>query len=840
MSSDTEPTGAEPEAAIERRRANAAREAHRRHDERWRGYATEQQRAHEQALADAEARRADLAAALADLERATRSLIRSRRWALASRLGDLRDRLGRGRDPGKEQRRVEAALTRAAVARRRAAEAGTVAGPVSGPGSGPGTGPGTGPKARSTTAKLPAPPPVPPGAEPAGTRAIFADLGGYLRSATTDPILPAPYDEPARRVIGAMDSLRRVYLRAAARTAADGEASPLVSVVLAAHGTLEDLAAAAAGVTAQTYTAWELVLAGPQAERLAVALGAHDGRIRVVPCAGTPRGPDVGQTAAPAETAGTAGTADAAPVAPGPGAAGTAPGIAGTEPAVAARWADHAAALAAAEGRFVTYLDDRTRWEPDRLAVLVHLLSAPSPAAPSEATPSPAAPSDAAPSDATLPRPRLVYAAEELTATATPAAGDPTDPADHPDHADHADHALVGIRFAPYHRALLENRGTLALTAVVHDRSLTDEHGGPDPSFGAAAGWELLLRLTAHAEVTAVPCLLARTDVTGRGGVAELARHADLLEHDPEAPPAPEVAAVDARHLGPVLELPGAEAVLGDAQLHALPTALRRAGRPRPTTVVIPSYQAPDELALCLGSLLACSPREHLDIVVVDNASDADTQAVLDQHVAAGTIELHRNDRNLGFTQAVNQGILAAGDRDVVLLNNDAVVTPGWLEGLWAALDVVDDAGLVVPRHTLLPGSLAARSHVPCADISREIDVNLSILHANVLDPDPALPDGLTPLSFAPFFAVYVPRRTIDEVGLLNVEHGPHYRSDRLYCDTVRHGARRPIVYTPASKLYHLRRRSTRTLKRTDPALYEAMYVFNDWQRISGGRPAAG
>ena len=38
-----------------------------------------------------------------------------------------------------------------------------------------------------------------------------------------------------------------------------------------------------------------------------------------------------------------------------------------------------------------------------------------------------------------------------------------------------------------------------------------------------------------------------------------------------------------------------------------------------------------------------------------------------------------RNRRNLGFVASVNIGIEAAGGHDVVLLNSDTEVPPGWL-----------------------------------------------------------------------------------------------------------------------------------------------------------------
>ena len=41
-----------------------------------------------------------------------------------------------------------------------------------------------------------------------------------------------------------------------------------------------------------------------------------------------------------------------------------------------------------------------------------------------------------------------------------------------------------------------------------------------------------------------------------------------------------------------------------------------------------------------------------------------------------------RHDQNRGYVAAANAGLAAAGGTFLVLLNNDTVVTPGWLDGL--------------------------------------------------------------------------------------------------------------------------------------------------------------
>jgi GT2 family glycosyltransferase/glycosyltransferase involved in cell wall biosynthesis len=69
-------------------------------------------------------------------------------------------------------------------------------------------------------------------------------------------------------------------------------------------------------------------------------------------------------------------------------------------------------------------------------------------------------------------------------------------------------------------------------------------------------------------------------------------------------------------------------------------------------------------------------------IVVDDHSPEPKLSAWLDRQAADGRITLVRNRRNRGFVASVNIGIEAAGAHDVVLLNSDTEVPPGWIARL--------------------------------------------------------------------------------------------------------------------------------------------------------------
>ena len=60
-------------------------------------------------------------------------------------------------------------------------------------------------------------------------------------------------------------------------------------------------------------------------------------------------------------------------------------------------------------------------------------------------------------------------------------------------------------------------------------------------------------------------------------------------------------------------------------------------------------------------------------------------------------LEVRRNAENLGFTRTVNLGIALAGSADVVFLNSDTLVTPGWLRNLRHAAYSDPEVGTASP-----------------------------------------------------------------------------------------------------------------------------------------------
>ena len=109
----------------------------------------------------------------------------------------------------------------------------------------------------------------------------------------------------------------------------------------------------------------------------------------------------------------------------------------------------------------------------------------------------------------------------------------------------------------------------------------------------------------------------------------------------------------------------------------------------------------------CIESIFQ-NTRKPFELIIVDNGSTDGTveyleSEVLGSHTDAG-IKIIKNNENKGFAGGNNQGMAAAGGEYILLLNNDVVVTPGWLERMLACAGKRPEIGIVGPRSNYVSG----------------------------------------------------------------------------------------------------------------------------------------
>ena len=118
--------------------------------------------------------------------------------------------------------------------------------------------------------------------------------------------------------------------------------------------------------------------------------------------------------------------------------------------------------------------------------------------------------------------------------------------------------------------------------------------------------------------------------------------------------------------------------------------------------VVVPVYNALEDVQACLHSLARCETGFELRALIINDGSDEATTIWLREACAGlGTstaiFELIEHDGNQGYTKAVNTGLKTSTAPYIVTLNSDTIVTPFWLDGLVRCMNSAPEIGVTGP-----------------------------------------------------------------------------------------------------------------------------------------------
>ncbi len=115
-------------------------------------------------------------------------------------------------------------------------------------------------------------------------------------------------------------------------------------------------------------------------------------------------------------------------------------------------------------------------------------------------------------------------------------------------------------------------------------------------------------------------------------------------------------------------------------------------------SIILLTYNHLGYTRLCVESIRRSSPSNHYELIIIDNASTDNTPKYLANLAQThAQIKVVCNPTNRGFAAGNNQGATLATGEYLVFLNNDTIVTPGWLEGLRAHFDNNQKAGMIGP-----------------------------------------------------------------------------------------------------------------------------------------------
>jgi GT2 family glycosyltransferase len=264
--------------------------------------------------------------------------------------------------------------------------------------------------------------------------------------------------------------------------------------------------------------------------------------------------------------------------------------------------------------------------------------------------------------------------------------------------------------------------------------------------------------------------------------------------------------------------------------------------RRRPVDVVMAVHGGATEVLACLDSVLANLPRTSRLIVIDDASPEPELVNALNELAAQKRIHLIRNKRNVGFAGSANAGMLAAAGNDVILLNSDTLVAPGWLEDLRAIVYSAADIGTATPLSndaTILSyPDCAGGNDLPDLQATRRLAVMARQVNAGVAIDIPV----------AVGFCMYIRRACLDAVGLLRADvFAQGYGEENDFCLRARHLGWRHVAapgvfvahiggHSFGVAANHLQARNALLLERLHPGYAKLIAAFVEADPIAPAR----
>ena len=138
--------------------------------------------------------------------------------------------------------------------------------------------------------------------------------------------------------------------------------------------------------------------------------------------------------------------------------------------------------------------------------------------------------------------------------------------------------------------------------------------------------------------------------------------------------------------------------------------------------MVIAVYNAYEEVLRCVDSVLRCTAGDYRVLLVNDGSPDPRVEPALRDYARRhSAVQVLSRADNRGYTATVNEACRFVGG-DVVLLNSDTEVTPGWLASLQSVAASRPDVATVTPL-----SNAAGAFSVPAQNVDSDLPPGIGV-----------------------------------------------------------------------------------------------------------------
>ena len=212
-------------------------------------------------------------------------------------------------------------------------------------------------------------------------------------------------------------------------------------------------------------------------------------------------------------------------------------------------------------------------------------------------------------------------------------------------------------------------------------------------------------------------------------------------------------------------------------------------------SVLIPAYNGAPWLAETLSRLPAASGDALFETILVDNASTDETVEVARK--AAG-VQVLRNEKNLGFSRAVNRAAAASRGKVLVVINQDLYLQPNALKIL---SEFLSSQSVVAGGALTFQGGAPQPSFGPFPTLIGTLWRLLLPRRIRKYDLDP-VSDQTRPVDWITGAFIGFPRELFDAIGGFDEDYFMYYE-DVDFCLRARE-AGFPSYFVPSAQAVHV------------------------------------
>ena len=209
-------------------------------------------------------------------------------------------------------------------------------------------------------------------------------------------------------------------------------------------------------------------------------------------------------------------------------------------------------------------------------------------------------------------------------------------------------------------------------------------------------------------------------------------------------------------------------------------------------SIIIPVFNQFQHTHACVASLQTVEEPVPFEVIVVDDCSTDETTELVPQ--MDGVVYV-RNETNSGFIISCNLGAEKARGEYLVFLNNDTIVTKGWLTALLDTFDEEQEAGIVGSKLVYPDGRLQEAGGIIWRDAS-------GWNYGKFDDPKKPEYNHLREVDYCSAAALMIPKALFQRLGGFDLRYAPAYYEDTDLAFKVRRNGYK-VFYQPFSEIIH-------------------------------------